>query len=166
MISVESLKSHMKYDPETGMFTRTVSTSNRSKIGVELTAKNALGYIVIGLFGNRYYAHRLAWMYMTGTFPEGQVDHINQDKSDNRWINLRCATPSQNKVNQPAHRDSRSGVKGVSWNQARSKWVARCALDGKQRTLGYFSDIESASEAYTSFVKTKHPSFVCFGDGA
>ena len=91
MITQSELKELLNYDPATGVFTWLVSRG-RVKASSVAGHVHSRGYIVIMVDGRRHLAHRLAFVYMTGTFPDDQVDHINEIKADNRWINLREAT--------------------------------------------------------------------------
>jgi hypothetical protein len=106
------------------------------------------GYLRISISGRDYKSHRLAWLIMTGSWPAKQIDHANLDKSDNRFVNLREATQSQNEANKRAYMNNTSGAKGVSWDKRRGKWVANIRRDGRQVHLGYFDTIEPAASAY------------------
>src|SRR3546814_1707207 len=85
---------------------------------------------------------------MTGKWPPGEVDHRNGARDDNRWCNLRKATKAQNQANARRRRDNTSGVKGVTWNKARKKWVAQIQAGGKRMSLGGFPTIDAADNAY------------------
>jgi hypothetical protein len=98
--------------------------------------------------GHTYHEHRLAWFYMKGVWPKGDIDHIKGDKSDNRITNLREATTSQNKANERIRVNNTSGYKGVTWHRKRRKWEAHIGVNGKGLTLGYFDSPERAFIAY------------------
>ena len=101
------------------------------------------------------YMHRL----VLGT-PEGkQTDHINGDGLDNQLSNLRIASCSENAFNQGAHKDSRSGIKGVSWHARNQAWVGQIRIGGKRISLGYFKDINAATRAYNAAAIKYHGSF-------
>lgn len=106
------LKELLHYEPGTGCFTWRLPSSV-SKVGDRAGGSHGLGYRSIGVDYNKYLEHTLAWVYMTGEWPENEVDHINGEKSDNRWENLRAATRSENGHNKPAGRKSRTGFPGV-----------------------------------------------------
>lgn len=108
------------------------------------TAKDSDGYYCGQIHGRRYVAHRVIFALLKGRWPEDEMDHINRDKSDNRPCNLREANKSQNMANYPVPSTNTSGVKGVSWNRARGKWMAQLMVRGKYRYLGYFTDLEEA----------------------
>jgi hypothetical protein len=107
------LKEFFFYDKETGLFTRLKTTSKVAKRGSIAGGITKVGYSIISVGKNRHYAHRLAWLYETGSFPAKQLDHINENKSDNRICNLREATASQNSCNISSRRNN-IGVKGVT----------------------------------------------------
>lgn len=141
------LREVLHYAPETGVFTRIVDASNMMA-GSVAGYENDQGYIIIAVNGAQYHAHRLAWLYMTGDWPSQQIDHKNRDKGDNRWSNLRLATPAQNGQNSTIRKSNRAGIKGVGWSKVQRMWRARIVIEGKERHLGYFRDIESAQRAY------------------
>lgn len=160
MLTQSELKSQLHYDPETGIFTRIVSTSNRVKVGDIAGRKHNFGYLQIQVNGKLYLSHRLAWLYVYGEFPLNDIDHINMIRDDN-WIeNLREATRSENLFNRGSNKTNTSGFKGVSFNKASNKWVAQAKLNGKKQGLGYFSTPELASEAYQAFTTKHHGEFL------
>lgn len=141
----------LDYDRTTGKFTWRKTMGGTAWDGTDAGAKNSAGYILIKVDGKKYQASRLAWVHVHGVWPPAYLDHINGDKTDNRLANLRMATPRQNRHNSRAPANSTSGVKGVFWNRARSKWQARICLDAKTRQhLGYFNTIEEAKDAYAA----------------
>lgn len=105
-------------------------------------------YWMIHIHGVDYPAHRLAWLYVHGRWPIGEIDHINLDKLDNRLSNLREASRSQNGANVgiPAH--NTSGFKGVSFNSKSGRWTAQISARGKRYYLGSHSTAEAAARAY------------------
>jgi len=106
------------------------------------------GYISIGVDGTRYLAHRLAWLWMTGRWPQKYVDHKNFTVSDNRWINLREANDMQNSRHRRVRFDNRSGVKGVGFHKETGKWRASIVVNKKKISLGLFHDKFVAGEVY------------------
>ena len=105
------------------------------------------GYLLGGILGKTYRAHRIIWLYQTGEWPEEQIDHINHDRKDNRWLNLRQVSNEENHRNISQQRNNRSGYTGVSWDKRCSKWYARIMVDNKKIELGYFDLMEDAVEA-------------------
>jgi hypothetical protein len=147
-ITAERLRELLNYDPATGQFTWLVKPSPRIRVGGVAGHERPDGYRQIGLDRRLYLTHRLVWLYMTGEWPLDQIDHINGDRADNRWLNLRPATCSQNKANSGAARNNTSGFKGVSWHSRWLKWRTNITVNGRQRSLGYFDCPAEAHEAY------------------
>ena len=142
------LRRRLDYDPETGVFTWTESRGSVRK-GVIAGAKpRSDGYLLIRVYGNLYLAHRLAWLYMTGTWPENDIDHINCVRDDNRFINLRGATRTQNLRNSKPQKGGTSRFKGVYFDARRCKWVSGIQVNKKQIFLGYFDVEKEAAAAY------------------
>jgi hypothetical protein len=102
-LTAARLRELLHYDPETGIFTWVHGTRKSpagSRAGYVMKGKN-LGYRAINLEGCCYYEHRLAWLYMTGAWPQHQIDHDNHARTDNRWSNLFDRTPKENVANRP-----------------------------------------------------------------
>jgi hypothetical protein len=99
------------------------------------------------IFKKDYQAHRLAFLWMTGSFPASEVDHINGVRDDNRWGNLRAVTPTQNAQNQRLPSNNKSGVIGVHWNKQANRWCARIKVNGRVVHIGLFSTLEEAVAA-------------------
>ena len=156
-LTAERLRELFAYDSSTGLFTRKVSTTNRVKVGDVAGSPNQKGYINIMVDGRLYPAHRLAWLYEHGIWPQGQIDHINGVKADNRIANLREATNGQNMQNmRSARADNGSGMLGVRWHERDKRWHARIMLDGKAKHLGSFGSPEEAQTAYLAAKRKLH----------
>lgn len=146
MINQKELKTALHYDPQTGFFTWAINRSN-VKAGSIAGAMRKNGYIQIGLAGKFWLAHRLAWLYMTGAMPLDQVDHIDGNKSNNAWGNLREATTKQNGENLKTLDTNTSGFRGVVYYKRTNKWMAQVQHHKKNFCLGYFCTAEEAAEA-------------------
>lgn len=105
------------------------------------------GYRQIGINGHYYYEHRLVWLLFHGSFPDGEIDHINRIKTDNHIENLRQCSHFENHQNLPIRKDNSSGIRGVSFHNASKKWRARIDIAGKELYLGIFDTIEQAAKA-------------------
>ncbi len=154
----------MVYDRETGIFTWRCSSGYGACAVIAGTPAGTLnpnGYIQIGFGGRMYKAHRLAFMCEMGTWPEGEVDHADGDKSNNRWSNLRQATRGQNMRNTGLRSNNTSGFKGVSRHKRSGKWAARLRLPngGKYIHLGLFEDKVDAAIAYKNAAMKADPVF-------
>lgn len=146
MITQFRLKELLDYLPNTGEFVWKISHPRAGK-GRIAGAKDYHGYVVIRLDTVLYKAHRLAWLYVKGEWPEKGLDHINQNKSDNRIENLRIADQSINMHNAKLKPNNKSGVSGVTWRADRNKWCARIKVGYKNFNLGLFEDISDAIKA-------------------
>jgi hypothetical protein len=146
VLTAERLRELMHYNPLTGVFTNSVS---RGAAGSgNLSGGPALnGYMVIAVDGKRLYAHRLAWLYMTGEWPKHHIDHINGIRNDNRIANLRDIAHAINVQNRRLPKEgSQTGVLGV--RRMRDKFQARVVVGGKKHCIGTFDNLEEARNAY------------------
>lgn len=158
ILTQERLKEILNYNPDTGIFTWLVSTGRRVKVGEIAGSFNANGYWKIQICGKKYGAHRLAWLYMTGLFPNDKADHINGDKSDNRFLNIRPVTQAQNNQNKTCiYKSNTTGLRGVSFNKDNSKYSAIIGIDGKTKFIGYFKNPIDAHQAYVEAKRRYHP---------
>lgn len=137
------LKQALSYNPETGLFTWIEPKRGRTLFSVAGHVDKSTGYRDISLDDRSYHTAKLAWLYMFGEYPECVVDHINHDKSDDRIVNLRLATASQNRANSTMPLNNTSGVKGVYHYKDRAEkgwpaWWAYITCNGKRKSLGYF----------------------------
>lgn len=149
MISQSDLKALLEYNPETGVFTWRNKMRGPVNAGDVAGRQKPNGYLSIKAQQKDYYAHRLAFLYMTGDWPPEHVDHINGDRCDNRWGNLRPATVSQNLGNTGKHARNTSGFKGVSIHKKTGLWRARLGRE----TIGYFKTPEEAHVVYSHAAK-------------
>lgn len=146
-LSAAQLRAALHYDKETGIFTWRDVTFNVRR-GGRAGFPQGDGYRGIKINRHRYSEHRLAWLYMTGSWPLFTVDHRNGNRSDNRWRNLRSATWAQNQANRNVKAGA-SGLKGVVWEQnAKNKWRASIRMGGTTQRLGNFSCPAAAHFAY------------------
>ena len=148
----------LSYSKATGLFAWRVKYSKKVIQGSAAGGLNSAGYVVIGIDGKTYYAHRLAWFYVTGEWPH-QVDHKNGRKDDNRWRNLRLATHQQNVLNAKRAKNNTSGHKGVSWHKGAAKWSAYIILDGKKRHLGLHETPQAAHDKYIEAARAAQSEF-------
>jgi hypothetical protein len=129
------IRRRLKYDPLTGAV--------RNPRGKIVGTNDKEGYLVISVLGKSLYLHRVIWFLQTGEWPSCGIDHINRNKHDNRWENLRLATVSENGLNRKIGSNNTSGVIGVSWNSRDSSWVAKF----RWKHLGSFHTKDQAIEA-------------------
>ena len=154
MLTQDHLKALLGYNPDTGKFLWLAPSCRKLKPGDEAGTLTKDGYIRICLEGKFYLAQRLAFLYMTGSFPQHKADHKNGAKNDNRWLNLRDVTQKINTQNlKSAHIDSSTGFLGV--HPSGSKFRAQIQVDGKLKHLGLFNTPEEAHASYLQ-AKTKY----------
>lgn len=154
------LKKILKYDPESGFFTWAKTFNNNgARKGDVAGYINTVGYVVIGFKKKYYYAHRLAWLYVYGYFPENHIDHIDRNPQNNKISNLREVSQSCNTQNSKIRKNNISGVKGVSFYKRDAVWVAFITINKKYNYLGRFkTKIEAANARYEAEIKNN----ICF----
>ena len=145
-ISQQELKNRIIYDPDTGSVVWRI-TFGSVKAGYRSKSLNTSGYLQVMILGRSYSHHRLAFLYMTGSFPTEEVDHINGIRTDNRWVNLRAVARLENRKNVRMLDSNTSGHVGVRWLKDRKKWRAYIKSDRKQKMLGYFNHLSDALAA-------------------
>ena len=151
----DELKALLSYNPDTGQLTWLVRTSTRNWPGKPAGCLAPTGYVIVGINRKLYHAHRLAFLYMTGEWPEEHVDHINGETADNRWVNLRPVSRSVNMQNRRAKANNAAGLLGVSRNGGR--WSARIRdSSGRQHRLGTYSTPEEAHQVYLKAKREMH----------
>jgi hypothetical protein len=156
----------LDYDPSTGIFTWKNPPGVKIKRGARagcLEGGSRGGYRVIVIDGKHYRSSALAILYVTGRFPSVLVDHKNRNPGDDRFKNLRAADYSENAFNAAAHRDNRSGLKGVHLHKP-GVYRAQITARGKRRHLGLFQTPYEAHSAYLAAAKRLHGRFFCGGD--
>lgn len=154
LVTQERLQELLSYDINTGIFRWKVDRTCKTKCGD--IAGYCGRYVTIRIDSKSYQAHRLAWLYVYGECPKYQIDHINGIKQDNRLVNLREATPSQNQMNRGTPSTNTSGHKGISWYKSTNKWRATISVDKKQISLGYYENIDDAIGSYQLAVIKYH----------
>jgi len=180
-LTAERLRELLHYEPETGSFTWKARTPEDFEDGKKQskehncaiwngryagkpagTVNKVIGYSTICVEHSYIYAHRLAWLYVHGSWPVDQIDHINSLRHDNRLSNLREADRGQQEMNKPVSARNTSGFKGVSWTPREQKWRANIAADGKPLSLGYWDDPLKAWVAYSIAAMKLHGNFARF----
>lgn len=153
------LKELLDYDPETGLFRWRIKRSQKN-VGSIAGCINVAGYRQISLDNVLYRGARLAWLYVYGCWPTNEVDHINCDRADDKFSNLRDVTGSQNKKNVPRKSNNKTGFKGVCrHSQATDKFMAQITVNWKPIYLGLFDSPEKAYAAYCKASERLHGKF-------
>lgn len=163
ILTEKRLKSLLKYEPDTGVWTWLMTRNHRSRAGSRAGTIHRNGYRIIEIDGRSYRSSRLAYLYMTGNHSAELIDHIDHKKDNDAWVNLRQASHNQNQYNQKMRVDNTSGVKGVRWEKQAGKWRADIKFQGKSMYLGLFTTLESAAEAVASTRAALHKEFACNG---
>lgn len=163
-IHPEVLRGRLRYDPHTGnlfwrYFDGMSKRWNSRWAGKSAFTAKSHGHHYGVISGRNYYAHRVIWAMQTGKWPECQIDHINGDRCDNRWDNLRTATHSQNGMNRGPQKNNTSGYKGVYFHRQSGKWCARIKAGELNVSLGLHETAEMAAEAYRMAAEEMHGEF-------
>ncbi len=156
-LTAQRLREVLNYDPETGVFTRKARTSSCVQVGRETGCLDEHGYLRVSVDDRRYWAHRLAWLYVHGVWPDGQVDHRNRVRNDNRFVNLRLASKAENAQNAKVRENNTSGHKGVSWSNRQQRWYAYITHQQRMQNLGLYTDINDAVAARKAAEARLHP---------
>lgn len=159
--TIERILSLFDFDVDAGILTwKTSSDKVHPYAGKSAgSIKSTDGYLSIMIDRKRYPAHRLIWKLANGRDPDGVVDHINGNRTDNRPINLRDVTLSQNNHNSSPHSRNTSGERGVYFYKRTGRWKAQICKSGKSHHLGYFDTREEAVAAATQAIANLHGQF-------
>ncbi len=154
-LTAERLRELLSYDCETGDFVWLQTRGRLAVAGAIAGHVNKLGYRILFIDGKGYKAHRLAWLYSYGYFPQYGIDHINGDCGCNILSNLRDISQALNNQNiRQARKDNSTGVLGVT--KDRNKFAARVGVNGKVLYIGSFDTVEDAHSAYLTAKRSLH----------
>jgi hypothetical protein len=140
------------YNPQTGALIRKRTVSNNAKSGDIVGWRNSDGYLNVRVDNVSYKVHQIVWLHVTGTWPSGVIDHINRDKKDNRFCNLRDTTVQTNNINKGPRKDSKTGIPNVTWRDRDKRFYVACRRNGKQNYGGSFTSLEGAKAFAEKFV--------------
>lgn len=155
-ISADVVRWALHYDAETGAFRWRSESRKRSDLKEIAGSTTSNGYIQIKVGNRKYFAHRLAWLYVYGEWPKNQVDHIDGCRTNNRIANLRDATNEVNCQNlRRAHSKSSNGYLGVT--RVKDRWASNISVNGKRIRIGVFDTPEQAHQAYITAKRQLHP---------
>ena len=153
--TIEHLRASFIYDTQTGFFTWVTHKRRPDLVGKRAGSAHDMGYWTIAIHNRKQLAHRLVWAYMTGEWPTQHIDHINGDKQDNRFCNLRQVSRHGNLQNmRKATRANKVGLLGVSAHQG--KWRAQIMVNGVITRKAGFNTPEEAHEAYLEMKRKFH----------
>ncbi len=156
LLTAELVRELLDYNPDTGVLTwrrralhwfatdRAYAIWNTRFAGAPAGgAKNATGYKEVRIFYRCFLAHRVMWLWMTGEWPPGEIDHIDHDRANNAWLNLRAVSTAENLKNASRRRDNTSGVTGVCWHANVGKWMVRVG----RTYIGVYASFDEAVAA-------------------
>ncbi len=154
-LTAAEVRAALDYDPKNGTFTRRWQADKSVQWNAHYPGKSAgtrthEGYIQISVNDRRYRAHRLAWLHFHGEWPDGEIDHIDGDRANNRIANLRLATRSQQTANARRRKTNTTGYKGVSFSRLDGCYRAYIKHEGRSQCLGKFDTPEEAHAAYVA----------------
>lgn len=147
-LSSDLVRELYNYDPATGVLTRKIKRGTRWKKGEVAGSLGNNGYYYVSVNSRLYLLHRIVWIYVYGSLPDSDIDHINRNRGDNRIANLRVATRGQNNINSKLQHNNTSGYKGAYYDKRRDCWYAEIWVNNKKRFLGRHTSAESAGMAY------------------
>lgn len=168
MITAEHVREILRYNKSTGEFVWRVDRFSgrgmkilKARKGDRAGYVDAKGYLILSIDGKKYKAHRIAWMYVTGSFPIEHIDHRDGVRLNNRFANLRDVSRAINGQNQrSARRGSSSGLIGVSFRKRKAEskkpWFAQIGAGGLNRNLGTYATKEEAHAAYLAAKRKLH----------
>ena len=160
-LTLELVNKLFRYDKETGDLIRKVNKGT-AKAGDKAGAVNGSGYLLTTIEGVKYRNHRIIFLMHHGFLP-ACLDHIDNNKLNNRIENLRPATPSQNQCNSGMRKDNTSGVKGVTWFPESSKWRVQIKYNGKRHCYGLYNTLLEATTVIHKAREKLHGEFVNHG---
>lgn len=153
----QRLREVVSYDPDTGEFTWLLRTARRTQPGMRAGCTRSDQYVTLKIDAKRYLAHRLAWLYVHGQWPTGDLDHVDRNPSNNRISNLRDVSRSVNMQNiGKARVNNVAGLLGVSKDNRKPWFYARITVAGKMKNLGCFRTAEEAHAAYVDAKRMLH----------
>ena len=158
LISADELRALLSYDPLTGIFRWRVPVKGRKVNSIAGTPKIGDGRNLIMLNKKRYIAARLAWLYMTGSWPENEIDHKDTDPKNDSWENRRDVPHRVNmqNVRRVSRANQHSTLLGAIFQAKENRWSARIRVNGRTISLGRFDTEEAASAAYVAAKRKMH----------
>lgn len=169
-LDIDYIRSILMYNGENGTLWWKVRGDVPDRVNTRLAGKMAFtsvndkGYLHGGIHGKSFAAHRVCWAIHYGIWPSNHIDHINGIRNDNRIINLRDATNSQNLMNRGKQVNNKSGYKGVYFRKDRNKWQANIHINGRCMYLGRFDTADKAHDAYCKAANNIHGEFAQTGE--
>ena len=142
-LTAEKARKLFSYDKESGLLTRRVTVGRRGEVGDVIRRSTPNGYHCVGVDWKVYQVHRVIYLIVTGAWPD-KIDHINGDRKDNRWENLRSVDVATNSKNQKRYSNNKSGIQGVYLRKNAKTWIVYIGVKGNRLILGRFSSFFEA----------------------
>lgn len=158
VMTAEIARGLWSYDLETGIFRWKIRSHHRLQVGDVAGCGDGHGRWVLTFQGKKRFASRVAWLIVTGAWPEMEIDHIDCDPLNNKWNNLRQATRTQQNCNMKTRKDNPLGAKGVR-KRTKTTFEAYVSLNGERRMLGPFKTLEEAKAARDAVAAELHGEF-------
>jgi hypothetical protein len=146
-VSIERLHELFELNREKGVLTRKIAVGRHTSVGDIAGYPNNYGYLVVEIDGRKFLISRIIYAMNKGEWPFNNVDHSDEDRTNNRPDNLRNATHGENRRNISKRKSNTSGLSGAGWDKRKNKWRARIHIGGKEKYLGYYIDKVAASLA-------------------
>jgi hypothetical protein len=157
--SADFVRDRLSYNPDDGVVRWRYKVAQCVNAGDIVGSVSNGGYLRFSITYKNQLVHRVAWLIYYGSWPEGEIDHINGVKTDNRIKNLRDVSKSVNLQNQrKAYRSNSTGKAGACFNKKAGRYCAKIQVDKKRYWLGFFDSAESAHAAYMEAKRELHPS--------
>lgn len=157
MLTQKELKEVFSYNSDNGLFTRILKTSSSCEVGDIAKCHDGDGYLVLRINARLYRCHRLAWLYVHGSFPKESIDHINGIRDDNRLPNLRDVSAKDNQKNMKLNSKNTTGISGVWWHSQNKNWCADIgSRDSKVRLGSHASFFEACCARKSAEVKLNY----------
>jgi hypothetical protein len=151
-ITLEYINEYLTYDSLSGnLYQR--KKRPKIQVGALAGALTGKGYRYIQLNGKKYPAHHIVWLLETGELPKKQIDHIDGDKLNNNFLNLREVTNKQNTENRGKQKNNKTGYKGVSFNNRLQKYVSQIQHNNQPIYIGVYATAYEAHLAYEKKAK-------------
>jgi hypothetical protein len=151
-LTADFVRNRFWYEPWTGQLSYRIPPNSCYKQGDPVGTKTLKGYIRVVIDWKHYLSHRIIWLWMTGEWPEFEIDHIDGNKANNKWSNLRKAQSFQNMHYKGVQINNTSGFKGV-WKSSAHRWCAEIKIRGIKHIVGHYDTPEEASKARNAFAK-------------
>lgn len=145
------VEEYFRYDPLAGKVFNKIKRSSKTIVNGEVKSKSKNGYYKLHFYGKNFYVHRLAWRLYYGKWPNNQIDHINNIRTDNRIVNLRAVNHRENQLNKKINKYGK--LFGCFFDKRTKRYRTNIVINKKQNFIGYFKTELEAHEQYLRALK-------------